>query len=84
MRSKHCLITIDNQYLSLSPELSLMLSLQKMIEQHKEEEQGAGEYIPISIQSTSRTFMGTKSLFFRKKQWKTADRRRFTSRVFYL
>lgn len=63
MRSKHCLITIDNQYLSLSPELSLMLSLQKMIEQHKEEEQGAGEYIPISIQSTSRTFMGTKSLF---------------------
>ena len=63
MRSNHCLITIDNQYLSLSSELSLMLSLEKLIEQHKEEERGDGQYIPILIASTSRTFMGTKSLF---------------------
>jgi len=63
MRSDHCLITIDNQYLSLSRELSLMLSLEKMIEQHKEDEFSDGEYIPISIQGTSRTFMGTKSLY---------------------
>lgn len=63
LRSDHCLITIDNQYLSLSHDLSLLLSLDKMIEQHHDDEVVEGEYIPISIQSTSRTFRGTKSLF---------------------
>ena len=63
MYNDQCLITIDNQYLSLSRELTLMLALEKMIEQHYEDENSEGEYIPISIQSTSRTFKGTKSLF---------------------
>lgn len=63
MRPDHCLITIDNQYLSLSYNQNLMLLLEKMIEQHKEDENAPGEYIPISIQSTSRTFMGTSSLY---------------------
>lgn len=76
MRSNYCLITIDNQYLSLNRELNLMLSLEKMIEKHQEDEFSEGEYIPISIQSTSRTFKGTKSLykhmdwFFEKKTGK--------------
>lgn len=63
LRTDHCLITIDNQYLSSNHKLSLILALEKMIEQHHEDEFSEGEYIPISIQSTSRTFMGTKYLF---------------------
>jgi hypothetical protein len=58
MQADHCLITIDNQYLSRSRELSLMLSLEKMIEQEND-----GEFVPISIQSTSRTFMATDALY---------------------
>lgn len=57
MRRDKCLITIDNQYLSQSRELSLILNFEKMIDK-----QGNSEYIPISIQSTSRTFKATKSL----------------------
>ncbi|CAA6823081.1 MAG: Unknown protein [uncultured Thiotrichaceae bacterium] len=58
MHAKRCLITIDNQFLSRTRELSLMLNLEKMIEMHSE-----GEYIPISIQSTSRTFQATQDFF---------------------
>lgn len=63
MRTNHCLVTIDNQYLSLSHKRTLELALNKMIEQHYEDENSEGEFIPISIHSTSRTFKGTKSLF---------------------
>ncbi len=58
MRSDHCRITIDNQYLFRGREQGLMLHLDKMID-HR----GDREYIPISMQSTSRTFVGAKGLY---------------------
>lgn len=54
LRADHCRLTIDNQYLSLSRERSLVLHLDKMVEQHLD-----GQIVPLSIQSTARTFMAT-------------------------
>lgn len=51
MHTDHCRLTIDNQYLSLSRERSLVLNLDKMVEHHID-----GDMIPLSTQSTSRTF----------------------------
>lgn len=55
MRSDHCRLTIDNQYLSKSRERSLVLHLDKMVEHNID-----GEIIPLSIQSTSRTFTASE------------------------
>nr|CAA6824132.1 MAG: Unknown protein [uncultured Thiotrichaceae bacterium] len=62
MRSDHCRVTIDNQYLSRSRERSLVLFLERLVEFHE------GEMIPLSIQSTSRTFRGSQA-FFRDMKW---------------
>lgn len=64
MHNDHCQITIDNQYLSLSRERSLVLHLDKMIKLHPEE----NAMIPLSIQSTARTFMATEG-FRRHMSW---------------
>jgi hypothetical protein len=64
MRNGQCHLTIDNQYLSRSRERSLMLNLNKMVQYQTD-----GEMVPISIQSTSRTFYATEDF--------TADMRWF-------
>jgi hypothetical protein len=51
MRGGQCRLTIDNKYLSNPRANSLILHLNKMLEQRPN-----GEIIPLSNQSTSRTF----------------------------
>lgn len=63
MRSDHCRITIDNQYLAPSAERKLMLRLDKIVEHNLD-----GEMLPLSIQSTSRTFVATPS-FCQHMSW---------------
>lgn len=63
MRSDHCRITIDNQYLAPSTERKLMLRLDKIVEHNLD-----GEMVPLSIQSTSRTFIATPS-FCQHMSW---------------
>lgn len=53
MRPECCRITVDNKYLSKSTKKGLVLALQKIVEYHD------GEMVPLSIQSTSRTFVTT-------------------------
>lgn len=54
MRRDHCRVTIDNQYLSKTIKPRLLLYLDKIVEYHSD-----GEMVPLSIQSTSRTFIAT-------------------------
>lgn len=70
MRADHCRLTLDNQYLSRSRERSLVLHLDKIVEHNLD-----GEMIPLSIQSTSRTFMATPT-FCQHMSWffKPGDR----------
>lgn len=70
MRADHCRITLDNQYLSRSSEHSLKLHLDKIVEHNLD-----GEMVPLSIQSTSRTFVATHS-FHQHMNWffKLGDR----------
>ncbi|UJS24603.1 hypothetical protein [Thiothrix winogradskyi] len=63
MRADHCRVTLDNQYLSRSRERSLVLHLEKIVEHNLD-----GEVIPLSIQSTSRTFMATQT-FCQHMSW---------------
>ncbi|MBU0655136.1 MAG: hypothetical protein KJ914_08370 [Gammaproteobacteria bacterium] len=63
MRADHCRLTIDNQYLSRSRERSLVLHLERMVEN-----QGDGEMAPLSIQSTARTFRATQH-FHQHMRW---------------
>jgi hypothetical protein len=63
LRDNHCYLTIDNKYLSMSHKDSLILSLRQMIEHHTD-----GTIIPLSIQSTSRTFKATQ-FFRRQMEW---------------
>lgn len=63
MRSDHCRITIDNQYLSRSHQRRLKLHLEKMVEHNLD-----GELVPLSIQSTSRTFIATHG-FHQHMSW---------------
>ena len=51
MRGHQCCITIDNKYLSTTCVNSLVLKLDKILEQRSN-----GEFIPLSSKSTSRTF----------------------------
>jgi hypothetical protein len=63
MRNDHCRLTIDNQYLSRSRDRSLVLYLDKMVEH-----QADGEILPLSIQSTARTFRATGA-FYKHMCW---------------
>lgn len=63
MGKKRCRLIIDNQYLSSSCEHSLVLFLDKMIEHNCD-----GEMVPISTQSTSRTFIATEE-FRQHMRW---------------
>ena len=63
MRDNKCYLTIDNKYLSMSHKDSLILKLRHMIEHHTD-----GTIIPVSVQSTSRTFRATK-YFKRQMEW---------------
>ncbi|MCK5811222.1 MAG: hypothetical protein KAH00_09025 [Cocleimonas sp.] len=58
MRGDQCCLTIDNKYLSSNHPQSLALHLDKMLEQ------GAnGEIVPLSSQSTSRTFRASAEFY---------------------
>ncbi len=63
MRKNRCLITIDNLYLAENREQGLVLLLDKIIEYV-----GDDEMVPVSVQSTSRTFESTKQ-FHEHMQW---------------
>jgi hypothetical protein len=68
MRENHCRLTIDNKYLSNTQTHSLVLQLDKMLEL------SAGEIVPLSNQSTSRTFQTSHKFYdimcgyFKKKE----------------
>ena len=63
MRDDHCRLTIDNQYLSRSRDRSLVLYLNKMVEHQVD-----GDILPLSIQSTARTFRATEA-FYKHMRW---------------
>lgn len=63
LRHDHCFVTLDNQYLSHSRQRSLVIYLEKMVEHDAD-----GEMVPISIQSTSRTFLAT-ARFCKHMRW---------------
>lgn len=63
MRSDHCRLTIDNKYLSTTSEQNLVLFLDKMLEQR-----AGGEIVPLSNQSTSRTFKASAE-FYARMSW---------------
>ena len=58
MRDDQCRLTIDNKYLSNPRVNSLVLRLHKMLEQCPN-----GEMIPLSNQSTSRTFRASRAFY---------------------
>lgn len=63
MRTDHCRVTIDNQYLSHSRQRSLLLYLDKIVKY-----QSSGEIVPLAIQSTSRTFYACEN-FYEHMRW---------------
>ncbi|MCK5917768.1 MAG: hypothetical protein KAG34_05055 [Cocleimonas sp.] len=58
MHAHHCRLTIDNKYLSKTHPNSLVLLLDKMLEQRAN-----GEFTPLSSQSTSRTFRANSEFY---------------------
>lgn len=63
LREDQCLLTLDNKYLSLSHKNSLALHLEQIVEHHADD-----NLIPLSVQSTSRTFKATE-YFHRQMKW---------------
>lgn len=63
LRGDQCLITLDNKYLSMSHSNSLVLHLQDIVEHQTD-----GTLMPLSVQSTARTFKATKE-FHRQIKW---------------
>ncbi|MCK5812780.1 MAG: hypothetical protein KAH03_00910 [Cocleimonas sp.] len=66
MQGDQCHLTIDNKYLSNTRSNSLVLQLDKMLEQHPN-----GEMVPLSNQSTSRTFRASVEFYERMSQFFT-------------
>ena len=63
MQDDQCYLTIDNNYLSNSKKNSLILRLDKMLAQRAN-----GEMIPLSNQSTSRTFRASTEFYERMRR----------------